>query len=110
MDALNGTPMNGKMRVANAFGPARAHVVGKGQPSDTRQRSTSPGSDVSIFNEGQFGRFFEVTPGGEVVWENANPYFGPATVDAARQMNNVFRISRYTENEVARARKTSGVF
>jgi hypothetical protein len=63
----------------------------------------------TLINEGQFGRFFEVTPAGEVVWEYVNPYFGPATAPPARQMNNVFRVYRYTEEEVARARATSGV-
>jgi hypothetical protein len=59
----------------------------------------------TLINEGQFGRFFEVTPAGEVVWEYVNPYFGPETVAAAKQMNNVFRVYRYTEDEVGRARK-----
>jgi hypothetical protein len=59
----------------------------------------------TLINEGMFGRFFEVTAAGEVVWEYVNPYFGPATAAQARQTNNVFRIYRYTEDEVARARK-----
>jgi hypothetical protein len=59
----------------------------------------------TLINEGQFGRFFEVTTAGEVVWEYVNPYFGPATRPPERQMNNVFRIYRYTESEVARARR-----
>src|SRR5262245_26129134 len=28
---------------------------------------------------GFFGRFFEVTPHGDVVWEYVSPYFGPAS-------------------------------
>ena len=52
-----------------------------------------------------FGRFFEVTPVGEVVWEYINPYFGPVRRPAQLQTNNVFRVYRYTEEEVARARK-----
>jgi outer membrane protein assembly factor BamB len=31
----------------------------------------------TLINEGMFGRFFEVMPSGEVVWEYVNPYFGP---------------------------------
>jgi hypothetical protein len=58
----------------------------------------------TLINEGQFGRFFEVTPAGEVEWEYVNPYFGPGTAVAAKQMNNVFRVYRCTEQEVARAR------
>ena len=50
----------------------------------------------------------EVTPAGEVVWEYVNPYFGPAAAAPGRQTNNVFRIYRYTEDEVARARKVIG--
>ena len=58
----------------------------------------------TLINEGQFGRFFEVTMAGDVVWEYVNPYFGPDTVDAARQMNNVFRVYRYSEDEISKAR------
>lgn len=61
----------------------------------------------TLINEGQFGRFFEVTASGEVVWEFVNPYFGPPTVTAAKQMNNVFRVYRYTESEIARARNVA---
>lgn len=60
----------------------------------------------TLINEGSFGRFFEVMPGGEVVWEYVNPYFGPATAAPAMQTNHVFRAYRYTEDEIARARKT----
>ncbi|MBZ5619593.1 MAG: aryl-sulfate sulfotransferase [Acidobacteriia bacterium] len=58
----------------------------------------------TLINEGQFGRFFEVTPAGEVVWEYVNPYFGPASRPPQTQTNSVFRVYRYTEDELARAR------
>ncbi len=58
----------------------------------------------TLINEGQFGRFFEVTPTGEVVWEYVNPYFGPESAAAAKQMNNVFRVYRYSENEITKMR------
>ena len=45
-----------------------------------------------------------MTSDGEVVWEYVNPYFGPASEPAKAQNNNVFRIYRYTEKEIARAR------
>jgi hypothetical protein len=61
----------------------------------------------TLINEGWFGRFFEVTPEGEVVWEYVNPYFGPASAAAKAQNNSVFRVYRYTEEEVARARKSA---
>jgi outer membrane protein assembly factor BamB len=59
----------------------------------------------TLINEGLFGRFFEVTPEGEVVWEYVNPYFGPKDAPAKSQSNNVFRVYRYTEEEIASARK-----
>jgi arylsulfotransferase ASST len=58
----------------------------------------------TLVNEGNFGRFFEVTPSGEVVWEYVNPYFGPQDLPAKRQVNNVFRVYRYSDEEIRRAR------
>ncbi len=57
----------------------------------------------TLINDGWFGRFFEVTSAGDVVWEYVNPYFGPATEPAKAQSNNVFRVYRYTDKEIARA-------
>jgi hypothetical protein len=50
----------------------------------------------TLINESSFGRFFEVSPEGEVVWEYVNPYFAPATAPPKSQYNNVFRVYRYT--------------
>jgi len=61
----------------------------------------------TLINEGFFGRFFEVTSAGEVVWEYVNPYFGPVSETAKAQNNQVFRVYRYTEQEIARARKSA---
>jgi hypothetical protein len=61
-------------------------------------------SGNTLINEGSFGRFFEVTPKGDVVWEYVNPYFGPPTAPAKLQDNWVFRVYRYSNNEIARAR------
>jgi outer membrane protein assembly factor BamB len=58
----------------------------------------------TLINEGNFGRFFEVTPDGEVVWEYVNPSFGPSDLPAKRQINNVFRVYRYSADEIRRAR------
>jgi hypothetical protein len=52
----------------------------------------------TLINEGWFGRFFEVTPEGAVVWEYVNPYFG-----GSQQTTQVFRAYRYTAAEIARA-------
>ncbi|HLY65627.1 MAG TPA: aryl-sulfate sulfotransferase [Chloroflexota bacterium] len=60
----------------------------------------------TLVNEGLYGRFFEVTPDGDVVWEYVNSYFGPANLPPKGQTNNVFRAYRYTADEIARAQKT----
>jgi len=55
----------------------------------------------TLINEGWFGRFFEVTSEGNIVWEYVNPYFG------ARQklvVNAVQRAYRYGAEDIARAR------
>src|SRR5216683_6510884 len=54
----------------------------------------------TLINEGSFGHFFEVTSEGEVVWEYVNPYFGPGSAAAKAQGNSVFRVYRYTEEDV----------
>jgi hypothetical protein len=58
----------------------------------------------TLINEGWFGRFFEVTPEGQVVWEYVNPHFaGPARAPS----NQVFRVYRYTAEEIARAQSAT---
>ena len=58
----------------------------------------------TLINEGSFGRFFEVTPEGDVVWEYVNPYFvGPSKA----QHNRVARAYRYTDEEIARAQRAT---
>ena len=59
----------------------------------------------TLINEGLYGRFFEVTSGGDVVWEYVNPNFGPATTEAKGQTNNVFRVYRYSPEQIAAAQK-----
>jgi hypothetical protein len=54
----------------------------------------------TLINEGWFGRFFEVTAEGDVVWEYVNPYFGGPPKALS---NRVFRVYRYTAEEIARA-------
>jgi len=58
----------------------------------------------TLINEGLFGRFFEVTPDGDTVWEYVNPYFGPDSLPLKAQTNSVFRTYRYTADEIDRAR------
>ncbi len=57
----------------------------------------------TLICEGVFGRLFEVTREGAVVWEYVNPYFGPR---AGAEVNSVFRAYRYSADEIARARGT----
>jgi len=59
----------------------------------------------TLINDGLYGRFFEVTADGDVVWEYVNPYFGPASAVPKGQTNNVFRVHRYTADEIAAAQK-----
>ena len=56
-----------------------------------------PNANVLIC-EGETGRFFEVTPDKEIVWEYINPinkFSGPMVQGANFHFNEAFRISRY---------------
>ena len=55
----------------------------------------------TLINEGWFGRFFEVTPAGEIVWEYVNPYFG---VRQNFVVNAVQRAYRYGAEDIAKAK------
>jgi hypothetical protein len=57
----------------------------------------------TLICEADFGRLFEVTAEGELVWEYVNPYFneGPNGLN-----NRVFHAYRYSAEEIARARAT----
>ena len=57
----------------------------------------------TLICEGDFGRFFEVTTDGELVWEYVNPYFGEGPTGPN---NRVFRAYRYSEEEIAKAKAT----
>jgi hypothetical protein len=59
----------------------------------------------TLICEGDFGRLFEVTIAGEVVWEYVNPFFGGAP-DLPN--NRIFRAYRYSAEEIARARASVG--
>jgi hypothetical protein len=58
-----------------------------------------------LITEGNFGRFFEVTTEGEIVWEYVNPYFASRKSDntpalAQGENNAVFRAFRYAAEEI----------
>jgi hypothetical protein len=60
----------------------------------------------TLITESSFGRFFEVTKEGEIVWEYVTPVFGrpffggPPTSES----NQVFRAIRYSAEDIVRAR------
>lgn len=50
----------------------------------------------TLICEGLWGRLFEVTPSGEIVWEYISPFFTPDTPEVRRpNVNYVFRALRY---------------
>jgi hypothetical protein len=59
----------------------------------------------TLITESSFGRLFEVTKEGEIVWEYVNPFFGKPFFGGppASQSNQVFRALRYSAEEIARA-------
>jgi outer membrane protein assembly factor BamB len=63
-------------------------------------------NDNTLICEGDFGRLFEVTTDGEVVWEFVNPYFGEGPTGLN---NRVFRAYRYSAEEIARAKDTGRI-
>ena len=52
----------------------------------------------TLVTEGVFGRMFQVTPGGEVVWEYLNPHFNAAPDGSLT--NAVFRALHYQPGEI----------
>ena len=52
----------------------------------------------TLITEGQFGRMFQVTTDGKVVWEYINPYFDVALDGAI--VNRAFRATHYLAEEV----------
>ena len=63
----------------------------------------------TLITESSFGRFFEVTKGGEIVWEYVNPLFGKPFFGGTpgSESNQVFRAIRYSAEEITRARERS---
>lgn len=62
----------------------------------------------TLIVEGTFGRLFEITATGEVVWEYVNPYFGQRSISGSTaslinngESNAVFRAFRYEAEEIA---------
>lgn len=51
----------------------------------------------TLITEGMFGRMFQVTPDGEVVWEYINPHFHEVE---GSQLNRVFRANHYMTYEI----------
>ena len=53
----------------------------------------------TLITEGMFGRMFQVTPEGDVVWEYINPYFYEDSEHAV--VNRVFRATHYQPEEIS---------
>lgn len=63
----------------------------------------------TLICEGNFGRFFEVTDEGEVVWEYVSPYFNPIPEGTEGVISNqAFRCYRYSEEQIEAARTRRG--
>jgi len=62
----------------------------------------------TLITESSFGRFFEVTSQGEIVWEYVNPFFGKPFFGGppGSESNWVFRALRYSAEDIAGARST----
>lgn len=59
------------------------------------------GNGNTLICEGNFGRLFEVTSKGELVWEFVNPYFHiPTDAPNSPSSNSVFRAFRYTQEQL----------
>ena len=53
----------------------------------------------TLITEGMFGRMFQVTPDGDVVWEYINPHFYEDSENAV--VNRVFRATHYLPEEIS---------
>lgn len=53
----------------------------------------------TLITDGFFGRMFQVTPEGEVVWEYITPYFSDGPLGVS---NAVFRAEHYATGTIAR--------
>jgi hypothetical protein len=62
----------------------------------------------TLITESSFGRVFEVSKEGEIVWEFVNPFFGKPFFGGppASASNQIFRAIRYSAEEIARALAT----
>jgi hypothetical protein len=61
----------------------------------------------TLITESSFGRMFEVTKEGEIVWEYVNPFFGKPFFGGppTSESNQMFRAIRYSAEDIARARR-----
>ena len=60
-------------------------------------------SGNTLICEGLWGRLFEVTPSGEIVWDYTSPYFVDYDHPAYKDSNVIFRCYRYlpTSSEIS---------
>jgi len=103
--ALEINPTTGEVvwKYQDGTGPGSNHFFFSSRVSNAQRLPNGN----TLINEGLYGRFFEVTTEGDVVWEYVNPNFGPASAAPKGQTNNVFRAFRYNADAVTAAQKTS---
>jgi len=103
--ALEINPTTGEVvwKYEDGTGPGSNHFFFSSRVSNAQRLPNGN----TLINEGLYGRFFEVTTEGDVVWEYVNPNFGPASAAPKGQTNNVFRAFRYSADAVSAAQKTT---
>ena len=70
----------------------RALGANRGTMENAMQRLASGNT---LICEGAWGRIFEVTPKGEILWNYINPFFVPDDAPRGAGSNAVFRAYRY---------------
>ena len=62
----------------------------------------------TLITESSFGRIFEITREGKIVWEYVNPFFGEPLFGGppSSESNQVFRAFRHSADEIARAQSS----
>lgn len=97
--------------------PATKEIVWRYQEEDVSQFFSPLISSAerlpngnTLICEGTFGRLFEVTSEGDVVWEYINPFFvDDVSTERVKPVNRVFRAYRYSAADIDRARATANL-
>ena len=95
--------------------PATNEIVWKYQDKPSLEFLLAPNGLCAAAAERKYAdhgvvlRPFEVTKEGEIVWEYVNPFFGKPLFGGREgsESNQVFRAYRYSEDEIARFRRSA---